>query len=373
MDHMIDDISEAQLLPLVRHALNNPRVEIGDWSRESVRGGFGGAIGGTAIYRFSGKTDDNQPWSLILKVLYRRPNEDQHSPYYWKREYEVYRAGILEPMPPDSFSLPSIYGVADHGESCWIWMEDVEDIKDAWTLADYCNIAMHLGRFNGAFALACSLPDQEWLTRDWHCAIVPALADAFGALDDLLENPLARRCLPLEAWQRIDEIWRNRQRYIEALGQLPKTFCHIDAFRRNILHLQNDIVLLDWAVPGTAALGEDLVSLVAVSLHYSGFSASYARKLDNTVFDGYVTGLRQAGWRGDAVLARTGYVCAMVLRGLAGVKQDINLLSDHDNHETLISNHGCEHIEQVADFFAEIRRFRLLGMAKEADALLKIL
>ena len=104
---------------------------------------------------------------------------------------------------------------------------------------------------------------------------------------------------------------------------MPQTLCHTDAFRRNILHRQDDVVLLDWALASLGALGEELVCLVAVSLYYQGFSAEYASSLDKTVFAAYVEGLRQAGWTDDPTLARIGYTCAMALRGLAGVKQDL--------------------------------------------------
>ena len=61
----------------------------------------------------------------------------------------------------------------------------------------------------------------------------------------------------------------------------------------------------------------------------------------------------------------------MALRGLAGVKQDIDLMIDADCHGDLLDNFGRERIDEVADFFAEVRRFRLLEMAAEARELLK--
>ena len=94
-------------------------------------------------------------------------------------------------------------------------------------------------------------------------------------------------------------IWHDRHLFQDALAQLPQTLCHTDAFRRNILHRKDDVVLLDWALASLGAPGEELVCLVAVSLYYEGFSAEYADQLDRTVFAGYIAGLRQAGWTGD--------------------------------------------------------------------------
>ena len=372
LDRRLESISKAKLTAIVRVSLGDSSIRLRSWRREPVHGGSGGAKGGTAIYRFRGFTTDDKSWSLILKILYRRPQENQRSPYYWKREYEVYRSRMLANLPAHSFATPKIYAEEDFEDCCWIWMEDIVDVKVEWSLADYQNIAIRLGRFNGAYLQGRDLPDHKWLTHDWHCAIVPALAESFNNLDGYLQNPLAGRSLPLEAKAKIQTIWSDRDAFVNALGTLPKTLCHIDAFRRNILHRRRDVVLIDWAVVGHAAIGEDLVSLVAVSIYHERLSQAEAQQLDKVVFAGYVGGLREAGWQGDAKLARLGFTCAMVLRGLAGVKQDIDLLIDPSNHQRLLENFQSENIDAVADFFAEVRRFRLLDMAAEAQELLKM-
>ena len=214
------------------------------------------------------------------------------------------------------------------------------------------------------------MPEYPWLSTNWHRAIVPALSDTFDRLDQLLQHPLAQITLPLEDQAEIEAIWRDRQLFRSALRALPQTFCHNDAFRRNVMHNQDEVVLLDWALAGPGAIGADLVSLVAVSLYYDGFSQERAAQLDQRVFTGYITGLRQAGWIGDARLARIGYTCAMTLRGLAGVKQDIALLTDESNHGQLRENHRSDNLWEIAALFADIRRFRLLRMAREARHLL---
>lgn len=370
-DRRLETISKAKLTEIARKSLGDSSVQLRSWSREPVHGGFGGAKGGTAIHRFSGRSTCDKAWSIILKVLDRRPDEDQRSPYYWKREYEVYRSGLLDDLPPGSFATPQIYALEDFDEYCWIWMEDIVDLKLEWTLDDYQAIARRLGLFNGAYLTGHMLPDYEWLSRDWHCAIVPGLAESFQNLEAHLENPLARRTLPLKAKARIQAIWRERATFIKALSALPKTLCHIDAFRRNILQGRQDVFLIDWAVAGQAALGEELVALVAVSAYHEGLSYAECLQLDRVVFAAYHEGLAEAGWRGEAKLARLGYTCAMALRGLAGVKQDIDLMIDADCHQQLLDNHQRQHIGEVADFYAEIRRFRLLAMAAEARELLK--
>ncbi|MDE2775866.1 MAG: phosphotransferase [Chloroflexota bacterium] len=363
-------LTAPRITELARAVTGDDKLEAASWEFEPLSGGFGSAVGGTALYRLTIVSATSQTCSLVLKILYERRDEAPSSPYYWKREYEAYRSGLLEDLPADTFSTPRIYDLNDFGNSCWIWMEDVEDCKDRWSLADFRNIAARLGRFNGAWLTRRAPPRFNWLSRNWHSAIAPGLADSFESLDQLLDTSLARRALPLEAQDEIMSIWRDRRLFQDTLAQLPRTLCHTDAFRRNILHRRGDVVLLDWALASVGAIGEELVCLVAVSLYYEGFSADYAEELDKTVFSAYVGGLRQAGWNGDAKLARLGFTCGMVLRGLAGVKQDLQLLRDQAGHTQLLRTHGMSNLQDIARLYADVRRFRLLKMAVEARDLL---
>ena len=369
-EHELESLSLQYLAELARAAAGGSAPAINNFSFQAVTGGVGGAIGGTALYRFRLNSAEGPLPSLILKILFRRAGEDETSPYYWKREYELHRSDLLASLPPQTFSLPNVYRCEDRGEACWIWMEDIEDTKDEWSLADFQDIARRLGRFNGAWLAAEQLPAYPWLSANWHSAIVPALADAFDSLDLLLQHPLAQIALPLEDREEIEAIWRDRQLFRGALQALPQTFCHNDAFRRNVMHSRNGVMLLDWALAGPGAIGADLVSLVAVSLFYDGFSQDFAAQLDRAVFDAFISGLRQAGWTGDARLARIGYTCAMTLRGLAGVKQDITQLTDESCHAQLYENHSSDNLREIAELFAAVRRFRLLTMAREARRLL---
>ena len=363
-------LTASRLTDLARIAAGDTKLEVASWDVEPVHGGFGSAVGGTALYRFKIRTASSKTFSLVLKILQERKGEETRSPYYWKREYEVYRSGILAALPASSFSTPRIFELKDFGDSCWIWMEDIEDVKGAWTLADFGDIAKRLGRLNGAWLTAKPPPAFNWLPINWHSAIVPALAPTFHDLDRLLASPLARTALPYDARDEIAEIWNDRLLFQDALAQLPRALCHTDAFRRNILHRNQDVVLLDWALASIGGLGEELVCLVAVSLYYDGFSAEYADRLDETVFAAYIEGLRQSGWAGESKLARIGYTCGMVLRGLAGVKQDLDLLNDPGKHELLFRTHRTTDLHEIARLFADVRHFRLLKMAREARRLL---
>jgi hypothetical protein len=370
MHDRLESITRETLTPLARRALADENAEVTAWSAEPIHGGSGGMVGGTALYRISGETASGIPWSLVLKILRERPGESEESPYYWKREYEVYRSGMLNNLAETGLAPPPIYGFADFSNEAWIWMADLQDERPIWSFDDYHTVSRRLGRFNGAYLTGLSIPDEPWLNTSWHCRIIPPLADTFNRLDEYLQNPLIQRALPLSEKETILSIWRQAPQFCEILPQLPQTLCHIDAFRLNFFHGEAKSVLIDWAMAGRGALGEELTSMVAVSLYQPELSLSQADELDQAVFSGYMDGLRDVGWQGDERFVRLGYVCAMALRGLAGVKQDIDLLLDESTHSSLINGPQRNTIEEVADFWAGIRRFRLLQMAEEARQLL---
>lgn len=375
MDTNIQAITTETLTPLVCKMVGDETTAITQWQVEPIHGGWGGAIGGTALYRFTGQSEQHGAWSIVLKVLYERPGENVSSPYYWKREYEIYRSGLLDLLPDTGLKPPTIYGFAQFSDSCWVWMADIKAGKDSWTLDDYRTVSRRLGRFNGAYLSSLSIPDAVWLSNSWHCAIVPPLADTFERLDEFMQHPLAQRALPLGDKETILAIWQEADRFCDALTSLPQTFCHLDAFRRNIFHREQDSILIDWAMAGRAAIGEELVTMVSLGIYFAEHPADYADALDKGVFAGYVAGLRDAGWQGDERLARLGYCCAMVLRGLAGVQQDLRLLVDENQHAHFRKMIGRKNdplvMEEIADNFARVRRFRLLKMAVEARHLLQ--
>lgn len=370
MDQSHPTITRDMLIPLVRKAVSNPTAEIESWQIEKVSRGWGGAQGGTAVYRLSGMTRGDFPWSLILKILYERPGETEEAPYYWKREYEVYRSGLIEKLPDSGLFPPDLYHTEALPGSCWIWLEDIREYKHTWTLDDYGEVSRRIGRFNGEYLAGRSMPDAPWLNFNWHSRIIPPLTKTFTKLSEYLTNTLIQRALPARELETITSIWETVSRYQEVLVHLPQTLCHLDAFRRNIFIREDDIKLIDWAVVGRGAVGEDLTAMVAVSLYFGEVPISKADDLDTAVFDGYLAGLQETGWQGNPRVVRLGYTCAMTLRGLAGVKQDIDLLMDKNSLPNLVQLIGLEEIGAIADHFAAVRRFRLVRMAEEARGLM---
>jgi len=313
----VKNITQETLRPIICQLLADPSAIPTTWEIAPIHGGTGSMVGGTALYRIVGETATQSSWSLVLKILYARPDEAVNSPYYWRREYELYQSQMLTALPTNGLTSPRIYGCTEFSDACWIWMEEIEQERQSWDWADYTLVARRLGRFNGAYLTEHSIPDEPWLSDQWHCRIVPPLADLFDNLDKYLQEPLVQRVLPLFKKDEILAIWQERERYCEALAGLPQTFCHLDVFPQNLFHNEHSTQLIDWALCGRGAVGEELVCFVSLSLYSPDLSLSQADKLDHTIFAGYMAGLRDVGWTGDEKLVRLGYTCAMTLRGLA--------------------------------------------------------
>jgi hypothetical protein len=88
-----------------------------------------------------------------------------------------------------------------------------------------------------------------------------------------------------------------------------------------------ETVAVDWENIGPGPLGAEIATLTFGTLRRCEFDAARADELDQAVFDGYVEGLRDAGWQGPRELVRLGYTAAIALRWLvlAGI---VRLLVD---------------------------------------------
>src|SRR5438309_1453402 len=59
------------------------------------------------------------------------------------------------------------------------------------------------------------------------------------------------------------------------------------------------VIAVDWSYAGIAAVGSELAPMVAASVCLDDAESEQLPDLDRVAFDGYVAGLRAAGWEGD--------------------------------------------------------------------------
>ena len=373
-------IDRATLAPLVQSALNSETVEVMDWDYEQLHGGAGA---GNAIYRFTGQGRDRgqqMPWSLILKTVYPEGDNTHISAWnYYKREAAAYQSGWLADLP-GGLAAPRCFGVVEHPDGvCWMWLEDVRDeIGAHWPLEHYGVVARHAGQLNGAYLAGESLPDWPWLSSGWLRRYVAYAAPAIPLIRDSLDHPLVRRWLQGDASSKLFRRWEERDLYLDALDRLPQTLCHLDVFRRNLFARKtadggDQTVAVDWAFAGRAAIGEELVPLILGSLGFFEVGLEEAQALDEIVFEGYLEGLRDAGWRGDPRQVRLGYAAAACLRyRCAGeLPRAMAVILDESLHPMAESSYGRP-IGDVVDLWGQVSRF-FDGTVHEARELIDIL
>ncbi|MEM7032387.1 MAG: phosphotransferase [Chloroflexota bacterium] len=320
-------IDEKILAPLVAVALGHDQLKISQWHYDRVYGGAGD-VGEvlSVVFRFTGIAyDQTKPvnWTLILKVVGTTAiDDDPTASRYWKREVSAYQSGDLKNLPGD-LATPQFFGITEFSETVvGLWLEDVTDqFGSQWPLADYGLAARHLGQFNGAFLINQNLPHRSWFLKDRFRDFYRGtqVGQKFTQLRQSLNDPQTQRWfIDDNDANRILHLWEERTPLLEALNRLPQTVVHGDAFRRNLFAKQvadgrYQTVAVDWTFTGLGPIGFELASLVQGTLFFSEVDMTDAQALDQIVFEGYLTGLEDAGWRGDPSQARLGYAAGSAI------------------------------------------------------------
>lgn len=319
-------VDKTTLLPLVSNVLQQKVECLVDWHCEPVSGGFSHETGEIyGIYRFQGVAHADGKellWSMILKATGAGSTGSQELDAfdYWKREIEVYRSALLVNLPGDVVAPRCVEIIKYPNEEYWLWLEDIEDLADEqWTFDQYGAVARHLGHFNGAYAMRDAMPAIPWLSAGDFRQRLAMAKPGIAELPTLSQHPYFASFLPGNSVERIFYLWNNRDRLLRARRKLPLTFCHHDAFRRNILTQQDaqcrqKTVLIDWSRAGTGFLGEELVQFFAVSLKFIAVDHTRLAELDKLIFANYIDGLREMGWRGDPLQARLGFTATAALK-----------------------------------------------------------
>ena len=358
-------IDRATLTPLVRQSLGSDTVEVTDWRYQAL------PAERRNVFRVAGNgcgDGETVTWSLVVKVVGRRPWET--------REARSYQSGLLADLPV-GIVAPRCFGVEEHGGKFWIWLEEVTDeIGEPWPLDRYGLAARHLGQFTGAYLAGRSLPNEPWLSRGWLRDEVGGYALDTAQLRNLPDHPLLRRAFPDRSVDDLLRLWEERGMFLDALDQLPKTFGHLDTapsnvFARRDANGREQTVAIDWSCSGAAEIGHEIAPLVFFSLLGSRVDIAEAKELDERVFAGYVSGLQEAGWQDDPCLVRFGYAASLALRYGPLCGRRLLRYGLDESGQTWVEQVGGRPTGEVLDHFAAVHRF-LLDRADEARQLLDV-
>ena len=327
-------IDAALLHPIVSKALHAP-VCVNNWAvtlltdyAHAVKPNAAGVarVSGTATTA----TGEQCDWSVMLKVftspagavmpdgtvITQAMADDRRHFGYWKREAAAYQSGLLACLP-HGLAAPACYGALETGDQVWLW-QAVAVNTAPWSWAHYREAAYRLGLWQGQYATgARALPAYDWLSRNWLQQWVGLpLAKMVEMLDGVggWELPVLRAQLAPTEIAQVRQLWAEREQHLAHLAQLPQVLCHLDAYRANFFWQGDTLTLIDWEFAGVGALGEEMAAFVGATLLLDHVPMAEAPQLESVALDGYLAGLREAGWDGAADLVWQAYRAAMPLR-----------------------------------------------------------
>ncbi len=376
--HLLEqEIDQSYLTDLVQKALDQPLLQVTEWDSRPITTGVGFD---STVFRINGMAreaaGESIPWSLILKIA--RPSEKAADPagiWYWKREPLAFQSGLLNNLPGGNVSGPACYEVEERPDgNLWIWMEVVKDEAPApWSIEQYALAARHLGQFNGAYLTGHPFPSEPWIARDWLRKYVENAAKMIEFVRGNPGHPMIRHMFPGIVLAQILAVWDERERILDVLDHLPQVFCHQDAFKRNLFARNGRTIAIDWGYMGITPVGAELVPLVAASLGFFEIPVEKVMDLDRQCFEGYLQGLRDAGWEGDPKLVRTGYTVSLMLRYPVGgqVGEIVPKMLDQEGRsrmEAAFENKSADELEKsdpaIVAYYQSLlpEAMRLIGM-----------
>lgn len=380
---MLTAIDPGILTQVARQSLGLPDFLLHDWHvaplrHEKVIETTGG------LFRFDGSGGDGSEtkhWSAVLKIV-NQPEAGCQEPEalcYWRREMLAYQTGMLAALP-GAVGAPRCYGVSEQTHGGWIWLEDIQETSGPeWTLAHFQYSARKLGQLASAYLAGRPTPNAHWLCKsffrslyaddDWWAKFISP-----DALDNAWQRPVVQAVFSERLRLRVLQIWSEKWQWITANEGLPQVLCHNDAHRRNLMLRDNrdghdELVMIDWGFCGPGGLGNDLGELVGTSLSYFALDPANANELEAAVLEGYLAGLRDAGWTGDERLARLGYLISLALYWGGTLPCEVALAQPEAMKVNAVAKYGRP-VEKLLPGWAQLAEFAL-DRADEARYLIK--
>jgi hypothetical protein len=325
----IPAVDATVLTPVVRQLLKDPRADVMTWKHTPLTWM---TIMPSGLHRFQGEATISRrsmpatvSWSAVLKVFQLPPKAsdpaNEHTSWnYWKREALLYKSGLLAEFPGD-LRAPTFAGLTEAADGAlWVWMEDVNDADSReWSLTRHALGARHLGQLNGAYLTGRTLPDIPGQSRNWLRSWVAFLADWIdaNANEEFWASPIVRAAVPDR--EATLAFRTEADRMLGLIERLPRTFCHLDGWRQNLLATRDSdgrqrTVAIDWMFAGLGAVGEEAAGTIGGDMWHFVVEPDGARDFEAAVLKGYLQGLRDSGWTGDEGLMRFGYSAAIALR-----------------------------------------------------------
>jgi hypothetical protein len=280
---------------------HNRWLSPGVW-RVRIRGTRDGVLKYTRSDRSHGETPWDAHWTARDHDLRRWT--------YWCRESLAYQHDLAGAYAGSGIRAPMCLGVDVEGSEAVLLLEWVGDEPgEAWPVTSYGPAAEALGRAQAPFLLGRPVPPFSWLSEHFlreYSSEKPVAWELLGD-DDAWAHPLVREGFPAGLREGVLFVHAHRERLYQISESLPRTLCHLDFWPKNLFRRpQGEIVVIDWSFAGDGAVGEDVGNLVPDAVFDHFVTADQMPLLEQAVYQGYLRGLRAAGWDDDPRLVKLG-------------------------------------------------------------------
>ena len=224
---------------------------------------------------------------------------------YWRREVLAYTTGFAASVYAEAgIVAPELLasGTRDDG-TVELWLADVAGTAGtSWSAARLARTARQLGAAQVRWA--GRVPDVPWLSRRWLSQYLAGGRCRLAVAEEDWDHPVAA-VWPPRVRRGLRELWARRARTLAAAEATPRTLCHLDVWPPNLISVRTGAtagpttVLLDWSFTGEGGLGEDAANLIVDSVADGLIDADLLPEIEAGVTEGYLAGLRDAGWSGS--------------------------------------------------------------------------
>ena len=229
---------------------------------------------------------------------------------FWCRESLAYQNHLAGDYDGSGIRAPACLGVDVTDSESVLLLEWVTgEPGEAWPVPSYGQAAEALGRAQAPFLLGRAVPPFAWLSNRFLREYSSEKQVTWELLDDddAWAHPLVRESFPSGLREAVLFVHSHRQRLYQISESLPRTLCHLDFWPKNLFRRpQGEIVVIDWSFAGDGAVGEDVGNLVPDAVFDHFVTADQMQRLEQAVYQGYLGGLRAAGWDDDPRLVRLG-------------------------------------------------------------------
>jgi hypothetical protein len=220
---------------------------------------------------------------------------------YWQREALAYQTGLAATAYAGAgITAPTLLAASDRADGAIeLWLADVAGTAGFdWPVPRLARFGYELGAAQACWA--GRVPDTPWLSRRWLAQYLaegpPRLVSVQAA--DWDHESIA--VWPAPVRRELQRLWADPQRALTTAESAERTLCHLDVWPANLVDDAGTSVLLDWSFAGEGAVGEDAANLIIDSCADGLMDVALLPEIAEAVTDGYLRGLRDAGWPGSA-------------------------------------------------------------------------